>query len=186
MCKRIGTNLFNQLWMLKSMGLQTVSWFFAPTKLANFFRILKTSVPDPNPDPTDPYVFWPPGSGSGSTSQRYGPGSFYHDAKIVRKTLIPTLVDVTSFGLFIFREHSWKQCKKNIFSRWNPQLTHTCSSSVILTTGSASSRSNFPLRLRSLSDSGDWRAEAEPRDLTPPPPPTTGRERTPPPPPVCN
>jgi hypothetical protein len=33
----------------------------------------------------DPYVFCPLGSGSGS-----GSGSFYHQAKIVRKTLIPT------------------------------------------------------------------------------------------------
>jgi hypothetical protein len=41
-----------------------------------------SSVPDP-----DPHVFGPPGSGS--TSQRYGSGSgsFYHHAKIVRKTL---------------------------------------------------------------------------------------------------
>jgi hypothetical protein len=45
------------------------------------------SVPDP--DPPDPHVFGPPGSGS--TSQRYGSGSFYHHAKIVRKTLIPTI-----------------------------------------------------------------------------------------------
>ncbi len=52
--------------------------------------------PDPNPDPPDPHVF---GSlGSGSTSQRYGSGScsgsgsFYHRAKIVRKTLIPTIL----------------------------------------------------------------------------------------------
>jgi hypothetical protein len=30
-----------------------------------------TSVADPEPNP-DPYVFWPPGSGSGSISQRYG------------------------------------------------------------------------------------------------------------------
>jgi hypothetical protein len=36
--------------------------------------------PDPNPDPPDPHVFWPPGS-----------GSFYHHAKIVRKTLSPTI-----------------------------------------------------------------------------------------------
>jgi hypothetical protein len=48
--------------------------------------------PDPNPDPPDPHVFGPPGSGS--ISQKYGPGSgsgsryFYHSAKIVRKTLI--------------------------------------------------------------------------------------------------
>ena len=57
-----------------------------------------TSVPDPdpNPDPPDPHVFGPPGSGS--TSQSYGSGSgsgsgsFYHHAKIVRKTLIRTLL----------------------------------------------------------------------------------------------
>ncbi len=41
-------------------------------KLANF----AFSVPDP--DPPDPHVFGPPGSGSGSTSQMYGSGSFYH------------------------------------------------------------------------------------------------------------
>ncbi len=54
--------------------------------------LVKTSVadPDPNPDP-DPRVFGPPRSGSGSTSQRYGSGSFYHHAIIVRKTLIPTI-----------------------------------------------------------------------------------------------
>jgi hypothetical protein len=39
--------------------------------------------PDPNPDPPDPHVFGPPGSGS---------GSFYQHAKIVRKTLIPTIL----------------------------------------------------------------------------------------------
>ncbi len=46
---------------------------------------LKVSVPDP-------HVFEPPGSGSGSTSQRYGSGSFNHQAKIVRKTLIYTVL----------------------------------------------------------------------------------------------
>jgi hypothetical protein len=39
-------------------------------------------------------------SGSGSISQRYGSGSFYHHANIVRKTLIPanfvTLFDFLS------------------------------------------------------------------------------------------
>jgi hypothetical protein len=57
--------------------------------------ILLISVADP--DPPDPRVFGPPGSGS--TSERYGSGScfgsgsgsFYHHAKIVRKTLIPTI-----------------------------------------------------------------------------------------------
>ncbi len=49
-----------------------------------------TSVADPDPHPPDLHVFGPPGSGS--TSQRYGYGSFYHRAKIVRKTLIPTIL----------------------------------------------------------------------------------------------
>ncbi len=35
------------------------------------------------------HVFGPPGSGF--ISQRYGSGSFFHQAKIVRKTLIPTV-----------------------------------------------------------------------------------------------
>ncbi len=56
---------------------------------------VNTSVPDPEPDP-DPHVFGPPGSESGSTSQRCGSGSgsgsFYHHAKIVRKTLIPYIL----------------------------------------------------------------------------------------------
>ncbi len=58
-----------------------------------------SSVADP-----DPHVFGPPGSGS--TSQRYGSGSgscsgsgsgsFYHQAKIVRKTYFVTLFDFLS------------------------------------------------------------------------------------------
>ncbi len=60
--------------------------------------MLACSVADPDPDspdpdPPDPHVFGPPGSGS--TSQRYGSGSFfgsgsesfYHHAKIVRKNI---------------------------------------------------------------------------------------------------
>jgi hypothetical protein len=38
--------------------------------------------------PEDPYVFGPPGS----VSQRKESGFFYHQAKIVRKTLIPTVL----------------------------------------------------------------------------------------------
>ena len=55
---------------------------------------LGRSVPDPipDPDPPDPRVFGPPGSRSGSISQRYGSGSFYHQAKKVRKTLILTVL----------------------------------------------------------------------------------------------
>jgi hypothetical protein len=54
------------------------------------FSPICTSVADPDLDPTDPHVFGPPGSGS--VSQRYVSGSFYHHAKIVRKTLIPTIL----------------------------------------------------------------------------------------------
>jgi hypothetical protein len=42
-----------------------------------------SSVADPDPNPSDPYVFGPPGSVS---------GSFYHQAKIVKKALIPTVL----------------------------------------------------------------------------------------------
>jgi hypothetical protein len=45
------------------------------------------SVADP-----DLHVFGHPGSGSGSTSQRYGSRSFYHHAKKLRKTLIPNIL----------------------------------------------------------------------------------------------
>jgi hypothetical protein len=47
------------------------------------FLITLTSVADPDPNPSDPYVSGPQGSGS---------GSFYHQAKIVSKTLIPTVL----------------------------------------------------------------------------------------------
>jgi hypothetical protein len=61
--------------------------------LYHTYRLLYFSVadPDPNPDPANPHVFGLPGSGS--ISQRYGSGSrsFYHEAKIVRKTLISTV-----------------------------------------------------------------------------------------------
>ncbi len=49
---------------------------------------MNNSVADP--DPPDPHVFGPPGSGS--ISQRYGSGSFYHSASKVRKTLISTVL----------------------------------------------------------------------------------------------
>jgi hypothetical protein len=51
--------------------------------------IVETSAADV--DPYDQYVFGPPGSGSISHSQRYGTGSFHHQAKKV--TLIPTAFD---------------------------------------------------------------------------------------------
>jgi hypothetical protein len=43
-----------------------------------------------DPDPPDPHVFGP--LGSGFISQEYGSRSFHHNAKVVRKTLIPTIL----------------------------------------------------------------------------------------------
>ncbi len=58
---------------------------------------------DPNPDPSDPNGFLPPRSGSGSINQRHGSGSgsFFHQAKIVRKTLIPTVLLLLFDFLFL-------------------------------------------------------------------------------------
>ncbi len=91
-----------------------VVYFFV--KYLRYFKALVTSsVPypwhfgvDPDPDLPDPHVFGLPGSGS--ISQRYGSGagsgSFHHHAKIVRKTLIPTILWL--FLAFIFEK--WCMC----------------------------------------------------------------------------
>jgi hypothetical protein len=55
-------------------------------------NIIYIRIRVPDPDPPDQHVFEPPRSGSGSISQRYGSGSFYHLAKIVRKTLISNVL----------------------------------------------------------------------------------------------
>ncbi len=45
-----------------------------------------------DPDPQDPYVFGP--HGSGSLCLRYGSANLVRKAKLVRKTLIPTVCDL--------------------------------------------------------------------------------------------
>jgi hypothetical protein len=74
---------------------------------------LCSSVADP--DPSDPYVFGPPGSGS--ISQRYGSGSrsFYHQAKIVRKTLIPTALYLLLFDFLSLKN----DVRVNVPSKYN-------------------------------------------------------------------
>ncbi len=54
---------------------------------------LNDNIGDPDPHP-DPYVFGPAVSAFGSVSQKYRSesGSFHHQAKIVRKTLISTVL----------------------------------------------------------------------------------------------
>jgi hypothetical protein len=63
-------------------------------------KMLSTSV-------ADPLVFGPPGSGSGSISQRYGSGSFYYlfiNKQKYSKYYLYSYCFVTSFGLFIFEK----------------------------------------------------------------------------------
>ncbi len=77
------------------IGLGAITINVPVVFMARYVMVL-SSVADP--DPPDPHVFGPPGSGS--TSQSYGSGSysgsgsgsFYHHAKIVRKTLIPIVL----------------------------------------------------------------------------------------------
>ncbi len=91
--KRLEIRVICELWSLTLM---------ANGKNLQSEKFISVADPDPNPDPDspDPHVFGPPGSGSESTSQRYGSGSGYHHAKIVRKNLIPiffvTLLDFLS------------------------------------------------------------------------------------------
>jgi hypothetical protein len=56
-----------------------------PLPKYKMYRTLYSKVVDP-----DPYIIWAPVSGS--VIQRYGSGSFYHQAKIVKKTLIPSVL----------------------------------------------------------------------------------------------
>jgi hypothetical protein len=60
-------------------------------KGSRLISYVTTSVADPDSNPSDPYVFGR--LGSGSIFQRYGSrsGYFYHQANIVRKTLIPSI-----------------------------------------------------------------------------------------------
>ncbi len=54
-----------------------------------YFCKFSPSVADP--DPQDPYVFGPPGSGSIRAMYGSGSRSFYNQAKILRRTLTPTV-----------------------------------------------------------------------------------------------
>jgi hypothetical protein len=71
--------------------------------------------PDPIPDPSDPYVFGP--FGSGSISQRYGfgsgSGSCYHQAKTVRKTLIPPVLLYFNFDFLSLKNDGNIPSKSN-------------------------------------------------------------------------
>ncbi len=97
--------------------------------------------PDPNPDLSDPHVFGRPGSGSGSDSQRYGSGSFYHQAKIVRKPVIPTalwlLLDVLSLKNYV-NVNSKNKKQKILFKKISFLLASGRSVTKIAGSGSGS------------------------------------------------
>ncbi len=74
-----------------------------------------TSVADPDPN-SDPHVFGPPGSGSGSISQRYGSGRILLSWSINSKKILDLYCFVTYFWFFTFE----KRCK--IPSKSNMQI----------------------------------------------------------------
>jgi hypothetical protein len=86
------------------------------------------SFADPDPDP---YVFGPPGSRS--VIQIYGSGSFYHQAKILRKTSIPTVLWLD----FIMTS---LKTNVNVTSKSNKHKTNPGSGSVPKCQGSATLR----------------------------------------------
>jgi hypothetical protein len=91
------TTLYNS--SVKNNEIRHIQFLNFSTIAHHYYELTSVADPDPNPDPDppDPHVFGTPGSGC--SSQSYGSGSccgsgsgsFYHHAKIVRKTLIPTI-----------------------------------------------------------------------------------------------
>jgi hypothetical protein len=77
----VWTSTLRQTGTIIDLEVVALSSLWHPSA-SNFNVFFSVADPDPNPDL---YVFGPPGSG-------YGFGSFYHQAKIVRKTLIPTVL----------------------------------------------------------------------------------------------
>ncbi len=73
------------------------------------------SVVDP-----DPWVFGPPGPGPGSVSQRYRSGSesFYHQAKKLGKTLIPTVLCLLYDFIFLKVKDENSRIRSRIRIRW--------------------------------------------------------------------
>ncbi len=83
-------------WVAKKCGsrrIRILVKILRHKRLKTLKNVPTVSVVDPNPHP-DPYNFGPPGSASGSVSRKCGSGSEYlhHQAKLVRKTLISTVL----------------------------------------------------------------------------------------------
>ncbi len=116
-------------------ALRDFTLYLIFTKLVRYS--LKANVPDP-----DPHVFGPPEIGSSSISQIYGSGSFYHQAKKVRKTLIPTvfwlLLDFLSLKNDIYVSSKSNKQKNFFFIRF--LLVSWRSMTKIIGSGSVSQR----------------------------------------------
>jgi hypothetical protein len=87
--------------------------------------IVLSSVADPNPDPSDPYVFGPPGSGSINQRHGSGFGSFYHQTKIVRKSLIPTVL-LLLFNFLSLKNYVYVPLKSNKQKNFNKYFFFIC------------------------------------------------------------
>ncbi len=82
-------NLINQPWRQEYRSIRQAR-SLSQTGGIYFFGFLLVSRSVVDTDPSVPYVFGSPGAGS--IGQRSGSGSFYYQAKIVRKTLIPSVL----------------------------------------------------------------------------------------------
>ncbi len=110
----------------------TVTW----TGNVDHLNKATTSFADPNPDPSDLYVFGPPGFGSGSISQRHGfeSGSFYLSSSKKCKKNLDSYCSVTSFWLLFVK---WYKCTSKSNSR-KPFLLLVSWRSMTKTAGSGS------------------------------------------------
>jgi hypothetical protein len=66
------------------------SWLFKNHQTPTYTNPVYYSIPVSSVADPETYVFGPPGSGS--AGQKSGSGSFHHQAKIVRKNLIPAVL----------------------------------------------------------------------------------------------
>jgi hypothetical protein len=80
--------------------------------ISEFFVSFQTSVADPDPDPPDPHDFGPPGSGSGSTGQRYGIRILLSSCKNSKKNL-DSYYFVTIFDILSYKNDVNVQSKSN-------------------------------------------------------------------------
>jgi hypothetical protein len=90
--RNIIIGLAEKIFLSVPVSLFLIKVYVQNHQTAMAFTMIWGQVKSSVPDPPDPHVFGPSGSGSEFTSQRYGSGSFCHQAKMVRKIVIPTVL----------------------------------------------------------------------------------------------